>query len=69
LNAENPKVPRSDMPSKSMSNSSLRLMKWLVLIVLLLLILLALFLPDRGLAVRSFSLTEGVRHTGNISVT
>jgi len=44
-------------------------MKWLVLIVLLLLLLLALFLPDRGLAVREFSLIEGAHHTGKIAVT
>ena len=36
--------------SKAESSSTLRLMKWLVLIALLVLILLALFLPDRGLA-------------------
>lgn len=37
--------------SRSNSNASIRLMKWIVLIVLLVLVLLALFLPDRGLAV------------------
>lgn len=69
LKAANRHVPQSAIPSKSKSGGSLRLMKWLVLIVLLLLLLLALFLPDRGLAVREFSLIEGAHHTGKIAVT
>jgi hypothetical protein len=59
LNAGNRHLSRTGISSKSNSGGSLRLMKWLVLIALLVLLLLALFLPDRGLAIRDFSLTKG----------
>jgi hypothetical protein len=50
LNAAKHHVSQSNARSKSKSDGTIRLMKWLVLIVLLMLLLLALFLPGRGLA-------------------
>ncbi len=42
---------RGRFASKLTAGGTLRLMKWLVIIVLLILILMALFLPDRSLAI------------------
>lgn len=50
MNPTGRNVPRQSAWSKNRSGGTLRLMKWLVLIVLLVLLLLALLLPDRGLS-------------------
>jgi hypothetical protein len=63
LNATKHHFSRWDASSKSKSEGTMRLMKWLVIIVLLVLLLLALFLPDRGLASSGTSLlAEQSRH-------
>ena len=59
MNATNCHVPCPSLSSKNKSGGSLRLMKWLVLIVLLVLLLLALFLPDRTLAAPDARPTDG----------
>jgi len=59
MNATNRHVPYPSLSSKNKSGGSLRLMKWLVLIVLLVLLLLALFLPDRTLAAPDARPPEG----------
>lgn len=51
MNAARRDGARDRFASKITAGGTLRLMKWLVIIVLLILILMALFLPDRSLAV------------------
>ena len=63
MNAAKDNSPGSKTPSKNVSRGTIRLMKWIVLIVLLVLLLLALFLPDRGLAAaENRPLAERCRH-------
>ncbi len=50
--------PRARFASKITAGGTLRLMKWLVIIVLLILILVALFLPDRSLAASRLACPE-----------
>ncbi len=59
MNATGRNVPRKSASSRKRSGGTLRLMKWLVLIVLLVLLLVALFLPDRGLTAPDSHPPEG----------
>jgi len=59
LNATGHNVPRQSASSKNRSGGTLRLMKWLVLIVLLVLLMVALFLPDRALTAPDSHPPEG----------
>jgi hypothetical protein len=61
-----PEVSRLNLSSKNKPGSSIRWMKWLVLIALLILVLLALFVPDRGFAAHDPRESEAGSSEGQI---
>ncbi|TFH42628.1 MAG: hypothetical protein E4H01_13215 [Lysobacterales bacterium] len=67
MNAAKRIVARPNFSPKGKSGGTVRMMKWLALIVLLVLLLLALFLPDRGLAANDARLLAKGSHQGRNS--